>query len=518
MKIAFVNDSCERLGVGYISAVLKQRGHQTRLFTDPQLFDDENVHFPVLNKAFSYERDIIAELKQYRPDLIGFSVVTDFYQWACQLARAIKREISVPIIFGGIHPSCVPEKVIINDAVDMVCLGEGEYAVGELIESMARGEVDYSIKNIWFKKDGKIIRNEVRGLISDLNVLPFSDKDIFREASPHFLRCYYIMASRGCPNACSYCCHSYLKKLYANRGKYFRFRSPENVIAELSAAKKKYNLRMIRFHDDDLMAAEPQWLKDFSKEYAREIGVPFACFVHPNTVTPEKAAFLVEAGCHDVEIGVQSVSEKTRREIMDRNISTQRLEDSINVLKKAGLKVITDNILGVPGQPLDEIIDMLKFYNRNRVMKIYCFGFRYYPKTTIITKAFNSGLLKEEHINDLEEGRNVQAFISGGDQLTTEMKQLQTFFAFLLYWPYWFNDLIIKYRLYRLFVPLPYFITVIFSNWLRIPYRYNWALHITITRYRNFILKRIKRNLFFYKLRTVRVDSRTKSRQPLPSE
>ncbi len=492
MKIAFVNDSCERLGIAYISAVLKANGHEVRLFTDPQLFDDENIRFGVLSRLFDYRGNIISRLKEYRPDLIGISVVTDFYQWACAMAKEIKRNMQVPIIFGGIHPSSVPERVIKNDFVDMVCVGEGEYPILELANSMQKGKIDYSIKNIWFKNNGSIIKNKVRPLIGDLDVLPFADKDIFHEASPHFLQCYYIMASRGCPNACSYCCHSYLRKLYDAKEKYLRFRTVENVIQELVLAKKKFDIKIVRFHDDDLMAASSKWLKKFSEFYVEKVRVPFTCFVHPATVTEEKAKCLAFAGCHDVEIGIQSVSEKTRREIMNRNISNPDLEKAIFILKDSGLKIITDNIVGVPGQSEDETIDMLKFYNRNRVMKTYCFGFRYYPKTEIIQQAQHKGLLEKKDIEALEEGRDVEAFIRGGDSLTTQMKQIQTYFSLLLYFPYNLNSFIISNKLYRFFPPLPYFITVIFSNWLRIPYRYNWALHITITRYRHFIFKKTR--------------------------
>ncbi|MBU2035178.1 MAG: hypothetical protein KKA59_05315, partial [Candidatus Omnitrophica bacterium] len=83
MKIAFVNDSCERLGVQYISAVLKQSGHETKLFVDPQLFDDENITIKWFSRLFDYKKRIIQDLKAYKPDLIGISVVTGFYQWAC---------------------------------------------------------------------------------------------------------------------------------------------------------------------------------------------------------------------------------------------------------------------------------------------------------------------------------------------------------------------------------------------------------------------------------------------------
>jgi anaerobic magnesium-protoporphyrin IX monomethyl ester cyclase len=357
---------------------------------------------------------------------------------------------------------------------------------------MERGQVDYTIKNIWFKKNGQVIQNEVRPLIEDLDSLPMLDKDLYYQASPYFSQCYYIMTSRGCLNTCSYCCHSYLKKIYEKKGRYLRFRSVQNVICELNSFQKKYFVKMVRFHDDDMLAHGVNWLQEFASAYADHIHLPFACFAHPNTVTKEKAKFLKLAGCHDVEIGIQTISEKTRGDILNRRVSHKQLLEAIHILKDCGLNIITDNILGIPGQNIEEIIDLIRFHNDNRVMKIYCFGFRHYPKTDVVEYSRKTLNLSNADIDNLEDGINVQAFIQGGDNWDGKIKQLQTFFTFLLYFPRQLNNFLIKQRLYCFFPGLPYFISVIFSNWLRIPYRYNWALHITVSRYRHFVFKKLE--------------------------
>ncbi|HOY10459.1 MAG TPA: hypothetical protein PLB05_10360, partial [Candidatus Omnitrophota bacterium] len=86
LKIAFVNDSCEHLGVEYISALLKSEGHDTRLFVDPLLFDDEFITVKFLNRRFDYTKRIVRAIAAYQPDLIGMSVVSSFYPWASQMA------------------------------------------------------------------------------------------------------------------------------------------------------------------------------------------------------------------------------------------------------------------------------------------------------------------------------------------------------------------------------------------------------------------------------------------------
>lgn len=277
--------------------------------------------------------------------------------------------------------------------------------------------------------------------------------------------------------------------MYKNSSNYLRFRSVDNVIKELDAFVKINPKVMVRFHDDDLLAHSASWLDEFASKYSRKIKHPFACFIHPNTVSREKVDCLKRAGCHDVEIGVQSISEQTRKNILGRNVTQEKLISSIGILNDSGLRIITDNILGLPGQSTGEMLDLLKFYNNNRVMKVYCFGFRYYPKTAIIEQVRAHTGLTDADIENLEEGINAKAFIQGGDWWTREIKQLQTFFTFLLYLPKSFNNIIIRRKWYRFFPSIPYSIAVIFSNWLRIPYKYNWALHITISRYKNYLKK-----------------------------
>jgi len=264
----------------------------------------------------------------------------------------------------------------------------------------------------------------------------------------------------------------------------------ENVINEMRAAKGgRFFAKMVRFHDDDFLMHNINWLNNFSYKYTKEINLPFTCFVHPGTVTKEKVECLRRAGCHDVEVGVQSISEDTRRTILNRNVSQEQLAGAVDILMSSGLKIITDNILGLPGQKTSEMLDLLRFYNNNRVMKVYCFGFRYYPKTAIVDQLRIHTKLTDLGIHKLEEGINAKAFIQGGDWWNREIKQLQTYFAFFLYFSKFLNDFIIRHKLFKLFPALPYSISIIFSNWLRIPYKYNWALHITISRYRNYIAK-----------------------------
>ncbi|MBU2222351.1 MAG: B12-binding domain-containing radical SAM protein, partial [Candidatus Omnitrophica bacterium] len=407
-----------------------------------------------LSSIFDYKKRLISELKAYKPDLIGISVVTDFYQWACTIARMAKQEMGCPIIFGGIHPTSVPERVIKNDFVDMVCVGEGEYPMLELANSLEKGEIDYSIKNIWFKKDGKIIQNEIRHLIEDLDSLPMPDKELYYSASPHFSQCYYIMTSRGCQYNCSYCCHSYLKGLYKDKGRYIRSRSVKNVIRELNIAKQKYSFRNIRFFDESL-GSNNEWLRGFSTEYKRSIGLPFICYMHPDHVTSETLKYLKDAGCHEIEIGVQSGVEKIRRELLNRNMSNKAIGKALSLIKGKKISVITDNIFGLPGEVQSDAIDLALFYNRNRVSRIYFFWLRFYPKIAITEWARENMKMPISEYERIMEGNNGRPFSCGGDMGGKDLIRLQLLFFILPFFSEFIFKVIIKSKIYRI-IPIVY--------------------------------------------------------------
>jgi len=448
MKVAFINDSCERLGVEYISALLKSYGHQVKIFIDFQLFNDENVSIKKLAGLFDSKREIIDKLKKYNPDIVAVSVVTDFYPWGLEIAQMIKEKIGVPIIFGGIHPSAVPEKLMENEVVDMVCVGEGEYPMLELVESMSRGKIDYSIKNIWFKREGNIIKNDVRPLVENLDSLPFPDKGLFYSQSPHFSICYYIMTSRGCQYACSYCCHSFFKNMYGQKNCYIRRRSINNVICELQHANAAYHPKCVRFFDESL-GADNVWLKEFAAVYREKVGIPFICYMHPHDVTADSVSCLKAAGCAEIEIGVQSMTEEINYKVLNRNISSQAIRKAIQIIKEAKISLVADNIFGLPMQKQEDVLHLINYYNENRVERIYAFWLRYYPGVKITQWARAKGILNEKQYEDIINGKSCRPFSRGGDTLTNDFLKLQVLIFMIPFCPKWLIKWLSKKNRYR---------------------------------------------------------------------
>src|SRR5437899_8760743 len=163
LKVVLAAMGAENGSIEAISAALKRDGHLVQLAFDRALFNDaQYFSIPWLARLFDLKDAVVRQIIAAKPDVLCVSVFADNYQWALDLCRRVKREIDVVVVFGGIHPTTVPETVVREDCVDVLCVGEGEEAIVELAESLERGRLDHSIRNLWFKKDGEIVRNPPR--------------------------------------------------------------------------------------------------------------------------------------------------------------------------------------------------------------------------------------------------------------------------------------------------------------------------------------------------------------------
>lgn len=455
MKVVFIVIGVESLAVELLSGFLKKHKHDVEVVFDPKLFSSEAVQVKKLASFFDTSKEIVQQIVEKRPDLIGFSVFTLNYQRSLEIARKIKGlNAKLPIIFGGIHPTSVPEVVIKEECVDIVCIGEGEEALVELLESYRDNKQRLDIKNLWFKRNGGIVKNPCRQLIEDLDSLPFPDKDIFYNIYPGFMNDYYTSSSRGCPFACSYCANNVLRNVYLGLGKLIRRRSPENIIKELVWAKERYNPKKITFVDD-VFVQDVEWLERFVGDYKKKINLPYVMLTHPHFVIDKAVNLLASSGCYLLAFGIQSASEKTRVEILKRHETNKEIEEAARNCHKFGLNFSIDHIFNIPGEGIKEYEEALRFYNQIRPSIINTYWLQYFPKTEIVKTAVEKGTLKEAMVREIEEGLTSTSLVVGFGNRDTFNPDLaytnfQFFFMLLPILPKWLMNKIIKWKLYNL--------------------------------------------------------------------
>lgn len=360
MKVLFIYHNIGTMNVkhypfslGMLSAFISSHGHQAEL-----LYLQEDMP----------ENELLAHIGYVNPDLIGFTVVTHQWEHVRRCANIIKKVFQAPIICGGPHPTYVPDAVISDPGVDMVCIGEGEHALLDVLQRLESGGDLSSIPNIWAKnEDGVVFRNPVRGLVEDLDGLPFPDREIlpFQEIIDACNTEPVFMASRGCPYNCTFCSNSAIKKLYDGKGKYVRKRSPENVIREIRELRARYTFKTVNFYDE-CFGYDRTWLKRFCDLYKHEFGYPFGCFIRAESMDRDGFRLMREAGLSLIYLGIESGNEELRRKVMNRQVSDDRIVQACRDAQAEGIQVWTYNIVGIPGETVDtikEAMELNRFIN-----------------------------------------------------------------------------------------------------------------------------------------------------------
>ena len=384
-------------------AYLKSKGHLVELIYEPALGDNGYINIPFLNNFFYNDKLVIDKALRFKPDLIAFSAITNLYMPIKKLARKFKELLpKVPIICGGIHATSLPEETIKEDCFDMICLGEGEGAMEDLLQRMREKRPYTDVKNLWVKdSSGHVHKNDKRPVIRPLESLPKPDKSLFAKYGALTSR-IMIMTTRGCPFACTFCVNSFRNAAYSGEV-YLRQRSVKDVIEDLIEIKKTYKPKKFRF-EDDVFAFNQKWLEEFKVAYRENINLPFHCYVTPSTAKDEILKGLKDAGCESVSMGIQSGNEKIRTKMLHRRHTDELIIAAAQKIKKYGLKLQAEYIFGFPTETPEDMWSSFELNDKLDAYNTASFIFYPYPKTALAEYSLQHGYLTKEDYDKIKEG------------------------------------------------------------------------------------------------------------------
>lgn len=467
MRIVFLYMGAENLGVQYLSSVLQKHGHQTFMVFDPALFNDKYwLTVNSLSKFFDQKKEVIDKVVKLKPDLVAFSVFTDCYQWASYIAKGVKKRMDVPTIFGGIHPTSVPDEVIKEEFVDYVGVGEGEESLLEFVNKLEKAEDVNHIQGIWAKDkaSGEIFKNPIRTLSDDIDSIPFPDKEMFNPHLP-IKNGYMIAASRGCPYSCTFCSNNLYNKIYKGNGKWLRRRSITNIIEELKVMKRRYHFDMVDFVDD-IFTCHRDWLKEFLQVYKKEINLPFKCITHPHFMNDEIAQQLKQADCYAVALGVQSTNESYKMKVLKRYESNAKVKEATLALKNAGIAVILQQIVGLPDETEKDLIEAANFYIDLKPSRIECYTLAYFPATEIVDIALEKGLIDQKMLQSINSGGENMYFDGGSIRELKKQREARSFSHLLSLVPVLprpFSKALVKTGIWKIFWAIPNSVITLFD-------------------------------------------------------
>ncbi|MGD0231701.1 MAG: radical SAM protein [Syntrophorhabdales bacterium] len=341
-------------GISYISGLLKSHGIETFLLN--------------INGELGYGLDpdrIKGDVMRIAPDVIGFSVVTNQYKYALEIAARVRDYYKGPVVFGGIHPTMDPQGTLAEPAIDAICVGEGEEA---FLESILQGS-PAGVRNMGYRDAGRMVLQPLRPY-TDIRRLPPKDYGIFDfqrmiDAKDGWVG---LLASRGCPFRCTYCLNHKIIELYKNSGclprQYMRRHTVDQVIGEIDYLLSHYDrIRMFIF-DDDLFTFDKAWLREFSEKYRSVTKLGFVCNTHVRMFDDEAALYLAQAGCRIVKFGVESGSERIRRGVLSRYMTNSDIEEAFRAAHKFGLHTSAFVMIGLPKEGKEDVRETVKLLSR----------------------------------------------------------------------------------------------------------------------------------------------------------
>ncbi len=403
----------ENNGIRHIVAYLRQRGYDAPLI----FFKNWTNYgaFPPTDKEMDL---LLGLLRDLRVDLIGLGFVSSYFPIMAPIIRRIRSELDAPVVLGGIHATAKPERCL--EIADIVCVGEGEAAMAELVDRLAAEQPVDDVANLWLKKDGEVNANPVRPLIPDLDSLPFrefSGKDVFEitrnklsAREPIFeLSEFRIYTSRGCPYACTYCYNSFVRRMYKGEPNYYRQRSVQHVIDELKYVKPKFkHLRKVVI-DDDVFLPGSEWIEEFIEKYPKEIGLPFECMLHPDAVDEAALRRLKEAGLRRVLIGVQTGSPREAREVFGRSLDTRKIIDFGRLCRRHRIESAYDFIVDNPLATEEDkraTIDLV--LSLPRPFNLFLYSLTAFPGAVLTEKLIEKGVISERDVEGERSKATVQ--------------------------------------------------------------------------------------------------------------
>ena len=377
------------LGLCYLAGILRKDGHQVKIL-------DANL------LGFSQE-EVLKKIKEETPGLIGLYATTLGINGAEELAKKIKQSFAkITVVIGGPHISGYGKDTLICPHFDFGIIGEGEISLSELVRCIENGGKDFSgLKGLVYRKEGRIIQNEARELIADLDSLPFPARDLLPDLKKYHpkkmfynkLPLVHIFTSRGCPFQCTFCQTPFGKKA--------RFHSAEYVADEIELLVKKFGAKEIKINDDTFNLVEERVLKIFDILKKKGINIGWACNLRVDTVKSKRFfEEIKKRGCWLVGFGLESGNQKVL-DVLKKKITLEQARQVTGWARESGLKVQASFIIGNPTDTEETIRQTIDFA-RSLPLHYPSFAFMTpFPGTELWQTACQFGNLSYEKFSDL---------------------------------------------------------------------------------------------------------------------
>jgi radical SAM superfamily enzyme YgiQ (UPF0313 family) len=338
MKILFIvkSKTIETLGPMYLASVAKERGWEARIMD--------------IGEAIVFAPEM-------KPNVVGYSIMTGDQERFRTLNEQFKSKWSFTSIVGGPHPTFFKNECT---WADVQFPGEAEHFLG------------------WFLGGKEIV---YRGI----DEFPWPDRSDFKG---HRIRDF--ITSRGCPFNCSYCYNDRWSQLTS--GSPVRTRNYKDVVNEILDVNPEFV-----YFQDSCFGVSMKWLHGFSIMYRKLVNIPFHCHLRPSQVDQERVLCLHDANCASVRIALETASKRLLKILNRENTDLNQIADAVRLLKKWNIKLMMQNMIGLPTGTIEDDMETLEFNVRCKPAYGWCSIFQPYPGTELGDMCKTKGIYKGDY-------------------------------------------------------------------------------------------------------------------------
>lgn len=336
------------LGMAYLIAVLRKANH------DVEVLD--------IN-GFRYDRMNVEEkIKELNYDMVCTGGVITLYKYLKFLTPLFKKyHPDKPIVVGGNIANEIPHLLFKYTSSDILMLGEAEVTVCELADALEKGTEIKKVDGLAYKENGSITYTSPRKIIEDIDTIPFPEWDLFPvdtyikniQAVEQNIRMMPMIITRGCPFVCKFCYHSFMSEKA-------RFRSADNIVAEMTHLKEKYNINGIMFFDDLFLLNRKIVEEMCDKMIEQKLNLKWHCLTRLEYLNKDLILKMKKAGCFSISYGLESGSQAIL-DNMKKGINLQKAKELYKSIKGLGLRSGGTFMLGYPGENMKTIRETVNF-------------------------------------------------------------------------------------------------------------------------------------------------------------
>ena len=354
--------------------------------TSCQLYKPSDYTYYITLKDNDVQEDLSDAIKSFDPDIIFWSAISSHLHSegeyvSIQYGHELMKDLYVRAIkiTGGLQPTATVQEIYKRfPAIDYFIRGESELVLSELADNLKNKEKFLSTKGLCYRNNEQIIINPKQDIISNMDSISpydyslFENEVFFRPYNGRVVRAVDYELSRGCIYSCNYCVESIIQRYYGftaskygmlcNASKYIRNKSAKVIFKELGIFNKEYRIDLIRCQDSNFLTIRRDVLEELADLMSNsDLSLMLYIETRSEGINSSSIKLLKKLKVDGVGIGVEISAESFRKNNLNRFTVQEKIVNVFKLLKKAGIKRTTYNILGLPGEDESMIIETIKF-------------------------------------------------------------------------------------------------------------------------------------------------------------